>query len=76
MSMVWWGVQAWIGGGCVALFLRAIFPSYANIPNGMESAGTTTQQFLGFFIFWLLSLPTVWPPIEKARHLFLAKAIM
>lgn len=76
MSMIWFGVQAWIGGQCVSVFLSAIFPSYKRIPNGIPDSGTTTQAFLGFFIYWLLSLPTVWPPIEKARHLFTAKAIV
>jgi len=60
----------------VAVFLSAIFPSYQRIPNGIPNSGTTTQAFLGFFIYWLLSLPTVWPPIEKARHLFAAKAVI
>ena len=74
--MIWFGVQAWIGGQCVAVLLSAIFPSYQRIPNGIPNSGTTTQAFLGFFIYWLLSLPTVWPPIEKARHLFAAKAVI
>lgn len=77
MSCVWWGVQAWIGGECVAVALQAIFPSYGRISNTFsESAGTTTKAFLGFFIYWLLSLPTIWPPIQKARHFFTAKAIV
>lgn len=105
MSMVWFGVQAWIGGQCVSVFLSAIFPSYKRIPNGIPDSGTSTtgrsglrrnktaaksltkcsvltqtslyySGFLGFFIYWLLSLPTVWPPIEKARHLFTVKAIV
>jgi nucleobase:cation symporter-1, NCS1 family len=57
--------------------LQAIFPSYANIPNTFpESSGTTTKAWLGFFLFWLISLPTIWPPIEKARHFFAAKAVV
>lgn len=43
MSCVWWGVQAWIGGECVAVMLQAIFPSYARIPDTMSGSGTTTK---------------------------------
>jgi NCS1 family nucleobase:cation symporter-1 len=76
MSMIWFGVQSWIGGQCVAVLLQAIFPSYKDIPNGMGGSGTTTKAFLGFFIFWLLSIPITWPPIEKTRYLFTAKAVV
>jgi NCS1 family nucleobase:cation symporter-1 len=31
---------------------------------------------IGFIIFWLLSLPTMWLPIEKARWFFHAKAVV
>ncbi len=39
-------------------------------------ADNVPPAWLGFFLFWLLSLPTIWPPIEKARHFFAAKAII
>jgi NCS1 family nucleobase:cation symporter-1 len=35
-----------------------------------------SSDFIGFIIFWLLSLPTMWLPIEKARWFFHAKAIV
>lgn len=55
--------------------IQAIWPSYKNLPNGIPtSAGVTTQEFVSFFLFWLLSLPALWFPIYKIRHLFTAKA--
>lgn len=55
--------------------IRAIWPSYANIPNGIPArSGVTTVQFVNFFLFWLGSLPALWFPIYKIRHLFTAKA--
>ncbi len=33
MACIWYGVQSYIGGQCVTLVLRSIFPSYARIPN-------------------------------------------
>lgn len=31
---------------------------------------------LSFFIYWLLSLPTIWVPIHKLRWLFMGKAVI
>ncbi|GAB1193419.1 hypothetical protein APSETT444_002635 [Aspergillus pseudonomiae] len=62
MAVIWYGVQA-------------IWPSYVNIPNNIPaSSGVTTMEFTSFFLFWLGSLPALWFPIYKIRHLFTAKA--
>lgn len=59
----------------MTLMIEAIWPSYSRLPNSMPaSAGVTTKDFVSFFIFWLLSLPALWFPIHKIRHLFTAKA--
>ncbi|GES59234.1 uracil permease [Aspergillus terreus] len=76
MAVIWYGVQGFIGGQCVTLMIRAIWPSYNNIPNSIPaSSGVTTRDFVSFFLFWLLSLPALWFPVHKIRHLFTAKAI-
>ena len=55
--------------------LRAIWPSYTNIPNGIPaSSEVTTRDFASYFLFWVLSLPTLWFPVHKIRHLFTVKA--
>lgn len=55
--------------------LEAIWPRYTNLRNTMPaSAGITTKDFVSFFLFWLLSLPALWFPIHKIRHLFTVKA--
>ena len=74
MSCIWYGVQSWIGGECVTLMIRAIWPSYDNIPNGIPNSGTTTRDFVSFFLFWVGSLPFLYPPVHKIRHLFTVKA--
>ncbi|BFZ55289.1 uracil permease [Savitreella phatthalungensis] len=76
MACVWYGVQAWLGGQCVVLMLRAIAPSYKNIHNGIPDSGTTTVDFVGFFIFWLISCLFLYPPVHKIRWLFTVKAII
>jgi NCS1 family nucleobase:cation symporter-1 len=56
--------------------LRAIWPSYNNLPNSIAaSSGVTTRDFVSFFLFWLFSLPALWFPVHKIRHLFTVKAI-
>ena len=56
--------------------IRAIWPSYQNIPNGIPGSGTTTRDFVSFFLFWICSLPFIWPPVQKIRHLFTVKAFV
>ncbi|GKZ34634.1 hypothetical protein AbraIFM66950_004948 [Aspergillus brasiliensis] len=76
MAVVWYGVQGYIGGECVTLMIESIWPSYRNIPNHIPaSSGVTTKDFVSFFLFWLLSLPALWFPVHKIRHLFTVKAI-
>ncbi|KAE9405020.1 hypothetical protein BT96DRAFT_988856 [Gymnopus androsaceus JB14] len=75
MACIWYGVQAAIGGQCMFVMLRAMWPSINNIPNGLpESAGITTGEMLAFFLFWLVSLPAIWFPVHQIRHLFTVKA--
>lgn len=60
----------------MTLMIEAIWPSYKNLHNGLSaSAGVDTKNFLSFFLFWLLSLPALWFPVHKVRHLFTVKAI-
>lgn len=40
---IWWGVQGWLGGECVYVLLRAIWPSYPNIKNIMPASTETTS---------------------------------
>ncbi|KAF8637764.1 hypothetical protein AX17_002589 [Amanita inopinata Kibby_2008] len=77
MACIWYGVQASIGGDCVKVMLRAMWPSVNDIPNHLPpSSGTTTRDFMCFFLFWLLSLPAIWFPIHQIRHLFTVKAVV
>ncbi|KAI9694639.1 MAG: hypothetical protein M1822_000255 [Bathelium mastoideum] len=74
MACIWYGVQSWIGGTCVYLMIRSIWNSWNDIPNTMEGSGTNTRDFVSFFLFWFCSLPAIWFPVHKIRHLFTVKA--
>lgn len=43
MACVWWGVQAWLGGQCVYVLIRAMAPSFANMKNTMPASSETTS---------------------------------
>ncbi|KAG2059596.1 hypothetical protein BDR06DRAFT_927579 [Suillus hirtellus] len=77
MACIWYGVQSSIGGSCVLVMLRTIWPSVNNIPNSMPlSSGTNTRDFMCFLIFWVVSLPFIWPPVHTIRHFFTFKTIV
>lgn len=77
MACIWYGVQSYIGGECVYLMVRSIWKSWdrTTIPNTFSpDSGTTTADWVSFFLFWLCSLPFLWFPVHKIRHLFTVKA--
>ena len=47
------------------------------IPNSFhDPPGTTTADWVSFFIFWLCSLPAIWFPVHQIRHLFTVKSFV
>ena len=76
MACIWYGVQSWLGGQCVQLMIRAIWPQAINMHNGIPNSGTTTFEFMCFFLFCLCSLPALYFPPHKIRHLFTVKAYL
>lgn len=76
-ACIWYGVQSYIGGHCVYLMIRSIWKSWDRdkiLPNSFQGEATTTADFVSFFLFWLGSLPAIWFPVHKIRHLFTVKA--
>lgn len=69
MSLIWYSVQCSVAGPCIEIMLRAIFTK-----NLYEKIGSDNSEFLGFFLFWLFSLPAIWFPPHQIRHLFTFKA--
>lgn len=64
-ATIWWGVQAWLGGEAVAVMIRAMRLDYGVTILTHEFSGTNAAAFIGFIIFWVLSLPTMWWPISQ-----------
>jgi len=77
MACIWYGVQSYIGGHCVYIMIRSIWKSWDRneIPGALNGTeGTSTADWVSFFLFWLGSLPAIWFPVHKIRHLFTVKA--
>ncbi|KAK5988003.1 Uracil permease [Cladobotryum mycophilum] len=76
MACIWYGTQAYLGGHCVYLMIRAIWKSWdsTKMPGNFGTDATNTPMYVSFVIFWILSLPALWFPVQKIRHLFTAKA--
>ncbi|XPS93568.1 hypothetical protein M3J09_002913 [Ascochyta lentis] len=68
LNFIWNAVQCWNGGRLVAVCLTAIWPSFARMPNTFGSSmPATTDQFVGFVVFWFLSTPFLWLRPEKFK---------
>ncbi|KAB8210767.1 permease for cytosine/purines, uracil, thiamine, allantoin-domain-containing protein [Aspergillus parasiticus] len=65
-------VQVWIGGQCIYVSLRAIWPSLESWnPNYMpQSTGMTTAQFVTYIIFMVISLLVLHIRSHKLQKLF------
>lgn len=57
--------------------IRAIWPSYLDIPNHIpESVGITTQQMVSHFIFWSIQFPFLLTPPHKLQWFFMFKTVV
>ena len=71
LSVVWYGMQAWLGGLCVAAALSSCSRAFLSIPT------TTTRGFVGFAIFQAVAAPLMWfrRPETAARALAVANCM-
>ncbi|RDW73035.1 putative permease-2 [Coleophoma cylindrospora] len=59
-NAMFFGLQAVYGGQAISLMLGAIFPQYKNLENTLPaSAGTTTQNLIGFFLYVITYIPII-----------------
>ncbi|EFE44577.1 hypothetical protein TRV_00643 [Trichophyton verrucosum HKI 0517] len=73
---VWYGFQSYIGGQCVYVCLKAIWPSLEQrIPNHLSpSTGITTAQFVSYIVFMVISLPVAYIRPHNLRMFFYISA--
>ncbi len=69
-SIIFTGVQAWFGGQVTYVCLRALWPSIDHVHNGLPaSTGTTTAEFVGFVVWYVLQVVLVFLSAENIRYL-------
>lgn len=65
-------------GECFQLMIRSIWnswdPKNPRYEHTMAGSGTNIVMFISFLLFWIISLPAIWFPVHKIRHLFTFKA--
>ncbi|HZS47106.1 MAG TPA: NCS1 family nucleobase:cation symporter-1 [Blastocatellia bacterium] len=67
----WFGIQAWIGGQAIHLFLRALFPGWPTLLGGPIQtsiiAGYTPTEYISFLIFWGINIFIVYRGMNLLR---------
>jgi NCS1 family nucleobase:cation symporter-1 len=70
-------IQTYSGSTAMTQVIRAIWPSYLDIPNHLPaSAGITTQEMVSHFLFWSIQFPILLIPPHKLRWFFVFKTVI
>ncbi|KAM0331309.1 hypothetical protein ACHAQA_002979 [Verticillium albo-atrum] len=76
-ALFWHAIQTYTGSTAMTQMIRAIWPSYLDIPNHIpESVGLTTQQMVSHLIFWLVQFPILLIPPHKLKWFFITKVVL
>ncbi|CAG8974778.1 hypothetical protein HYALB_00000390 [Hymenoscyphus albidus] len=76
-ALFWHAIQTYTGSTAITQCIRAIWPSYLDIPNHIpESIGITTQQMVSHLIFWLIQFPILLTPPHKLMWFFIFKTFI
>ncbi|KAK3345858.1 allantoin permease [Lasiosphaeria hispida] len=76
-ALFWHAIQTYTGSTAMTQMIRAIWPSYLDIPNHIpDSVGITTQGMVSHFIFWSIQFPILLIPPHKLKWFFVAKCVL
>lgn len=76
-ALFWHAIQTYTGSTAMTQMIRAIWPSFLNIPNHIpESVGITTQQMVSHLIFWSIQFPILLTPPHKLQWFFIFKFVV
>ncbi|PMD25844.1 hypothetical protein NA56DRAFT_564357 [Hyaloscypha hepaticicola] len=76
-ALFWHAIQTYTGSTAMTQMIRAIWPSFLNIPNHIpESVGITTQQMVSHLIFWSIQFPILLTPPHKLQWFFVFKFVV
>ncbi|KAH8900650.1 putative uracil permease [Thozetella sp. PMI_491] len=75
--LFWHAITNYLAIAPATQVIRAIWPSYRDLPNWIpEPVGITTQQMVSYFIVWIIQFPLLLIPPHRMKWLFVAKVIM
>ncbi|EPE09499.1 ncs1 allantoate transporter [Ophiostoma piceae UAMH 11346] len=76
-ALFWHAIQTYSGSTAMTQVIRAVWPSYLDIPNRLPaSTGITSQQLISHVLFWSVQFPILLIPPHKLRWFFVAKAVI
>ncbi|KAL2848380.1 permease for cytosine/purines, uracil, thiamine, allantoin-domain-containing protein [Aspergillus pseudoustus] len=76
-ALFWHAIQTYTGSTAITQCIRAIWPSYLDIPNHLPaSAGITSQELLSHFVFWSIQVPFLLTPPHKLKWFFVFKSVI
>ncbi|TVY82355.1 putative permease [Lachnellula suecica] len=76
-ALFWHAIQTYTGSTAMTQMIRAIWPSFLDIPNHIpEVVGITTQQMVSHFIFFSVQFPILLTPPHKLQAFFIFKAVV
>ncbi|KAJ0420581.1 permease for cytosine/purines, uracil, thiamine, allantoin-domain-containing protein [Aspergillus carlsbadensis] len=76
-ALFWHAIQTYTGSTAITQCIRAIWPSYLDIPNHLPaSAGITSQELLSHFLFWSIQVPFLLTPPHKLKWFFVFKSVV
>ncbi|KAF2772237.1 hypothetical protein EJ03DRAFT_372382 [Teratosphaeria nubilosa] len=76
-ALFWHAIQTYTGSTAITQCIRAIWPSYLDIPNHIPaSVGITSQEMVSHFIFWSIQFPILLTPPHKLQWFFWFKSVI
>ncbi|KAJ5580246.1 uncharacterized protein N7459_006231 [Penicillium hispanicum] len=76
-ALFWNAIQTWTGSTAMFQVIRAIWPSFLDIPNHFPAdSGITTQEMIAHLVFWLVQTPIMLIPPHKLKWFFVVKVFV
>lgn len=77
LALFWFGIHSTAGGKCMVQILKALWPSFAHIPNTLPAwTGLTTNGMIAYLIYWLIQFPILLIPTHKLQYMFWLKTAL
>ncbi|KAH9815719.1 Permease for cytosine/purines, uracil, thiamine, allantoin [Teratosphaeria destructans] len=76
-ALFWHAIQTYTGSTAITQCIRAIWPSYLDIPNHIPaSVGITSQEMVSHFLFWSIQFPILLTPPHKLKWFLWFKSVI